>query len=172
MAQEEFKETIESAYAIKHNTSAPSLAVQELIDCSKKNYGCKGGDICLALNWVKGHGITYEKYYPLLDKDEDCKPIPPMADVVQISDFSCPSYVGKEDGILNILANHGPVAAAVDATTWNNYVGGIIRFHCSVPYYIVRNSWGTGFGMDGYLYIKIGDNLCGIAQEVSSVTIV
>lgn len=30
-----------------------------------------------------------------------------------------------------------------------------------VPYYIVRNSWGSDFGHDGYLYIKIGENVCG-----------
>ncbi len=24
----------------------------------------------------------------------------------------------------------GPVAAAVDATTWNNYLGGVIQWHC------------------------------------------
>ena len=29
------------------------------------------------------------------------------------------------------MANHGPVAVAVDAVSWHNYVKGIIRFHCS-----------------------------------------
>ena len=42
----------------------------------------------------------------------------------------------------------------------------ILVFHVDlfpgvVPYYIVRNSWGTEFGHDGYLYIRIGDNVCG-----------
>lgn len=182
-------ELIESAYSIKHNVTAPSLAVQELIDCSDKNYGCKGGDICLALDWVKVKGITTEQVYPLTDKDGVCQQVSPEAEVVKIIDFSCPSYVSNENAILDLLATRGPVSVAVDASTWNNYVGGIIRFHCEdninhavqivgydltgpVPYYIVRNSWGTGFGLDGYIYIKIGGNLCGIAQEVSSVTVV
>lgn len=30
-----------------------------------------------------------------------------------------------------------------------------------VPFYIVRNSWGTDFGNNGYLYIKYGENVCG-----------
>ena len=30
-----------------------------------------------------------------------------------------------------------------------------------VPYWIVRNSWGTEFGDQGYLYIEMGKNLCG-----------
>lgn len=28
------------------------------------------------------------------------------------------------------LATHGPLTTAVDATTWQDYLGGIIQFHC------------------------------------------
>jgi len=40
------------------------------------------------------------------------------------------SYEGNEDALLKVLANHGPVAVAVDATNWQFYVGGIIRWNC------------------------------------------
>ncbi len=30
----------------------------------------------------------------------------------------------------HILAFHGPVTAAVDAVTWQDYLGGIIQYHC------------------------------------------
>ena len=89
--------------------------------------------------------------------------------------------VGFEDKILKLLATHGPVAVSVNAINWQNYLGGIIQFHCDggvsninhavqivgydrnppVPHYIVRNSWGPEFGDNGYLYIAIGSNLCG-----------
>ena len=46
-------EAIESAFAIAHNVSAPILAVQQLIDCSKTNHGCEGGDLCVALDYVQ-----------------------------------------------------------------------------------------------------------------------
>jgi hypothetical protein len=29
-----------------------------------------------------------------------------------------------------VLAHHGPVAAAVDATNWQFYVGGVIQWNC------------------------------------------
>ena len=43
----------------------------------------------------------------------------------------CPffSFSQDEDYLLAALT-HGPVSAAVDAATWNNYLGGIIQFHC------------------------------------------
>ena len=39
-------------------------------------------------------------------------------------------FVGKEGRIIHLLLTKGPVAVAVDATMWRNYVGGVIQFHC------------------------------------------
>ena len=95
--------------------------------------------------------------------------------------FNIFSFVGAEDELLESIAIHGPVAAAVNALSWQNYLGGVIHFHCdgafsslnhavqivgydksaAIPFYIVRNSWGTVFGDNGYLYIAIGNNMCG-----------
>ena len=35
-----------------------------------------------------------------------------------------------ETQLLHTLATVGPVAVSVDATTWSNYQGGIIQYHC------------------------------------------
>ena len=40
------------------------------------------------------------------------------------------SLVDNEEQLKTILAFHGPVTAAVDAVTWQDYLGGIIQFHC------------------------------------------
>lgn len=93
--------------------------------------------------------------------------------------------------MLRKVAFHGPVAAAVNALNWQYYLGGIIQFHCSgapenlnhavqvvgydrtgpVPYYIVRNSWGPEFGDKGYLYIAVGNNICGLVSQVTSLDV-
>jgi cathepsin H len=51
--------------------------------------------------------------------------------------------------------NHAVVAVGLDETE-----GGI-------PFYIVRNSWGTNWGMEGYFWIKRGENLCGLSDCAS-----
>ncbi|CAG5125468.1 unnamed protein product [Candidula unifasciata] len=183
-------ETMESMFAIQYQTSfisVPQLSVQQLIDCDHGNNGCKGGDICEAAKWSNVNGVVNETLYPLTDRTETCKTVSPVPRVF-VKDYFCNSYRGEETEMLKLLAEHGPIAVAADATTWHNYIGGIIQFHCSeninhavqivgydltgdIPYYIIRNSWGSNFGDHGYIYIKYGDNLCGLAVEVSHLTV-
>lgn len=51
-------------------------------------------------------------------------------ELVMIMLVFCFSYVGAEEDLLTVLANHGPVAVAVDATNWQYYVGGVIQWNC------------------------------------------
>lgn len=51
--------------------------------------------------------------------------------------------------------NHAVVAVGLDET------------EDGVPFYIVRNSWGTSWGMEGYFWIKRGENLCGLSDCAS-----
>lgn len=40
------------------------------------------------------------------------------------------SFVQNEEEMVRRLAHHGPLTVAVDATSWQDYLGGIIQFHC------------------------------------------
>ena len=36
-----------------------------------------------------------------------------------------------------------------------------------VPFYIIRNSWGTSWGMEGYFWMVRGKNMCGVSDCAS-----
>jgi cathepsin O len=96
----------------------------------------------------------------------------------------------QEDKLLWYL-NAGPLTVALNALNWQFYVGGIIQFNCDarikflnhavqivgydlsaeIPHYIIRNSWGLQFGNSGYMKIAIGNNVCGIANQVSRIIV-
>ncbi|GAB1863442.1 Cathepsin O [Camponotus japonicus] len=183
---------VESMYAIKNGTLYP-FSVQEMIDCMPGSYGCEGGDICGLLSWllVSKTKIISENVYPLTWRSDACKLSKTSAKTmgVKITDFTCDSFVNAESDLLTLLVTHGPVAVAVNAMSWQNYLGGIIQYHCDgsfnslnhavqivgydmaarIPHYIIKNSWGSTFGNKGYIYIAIGNNLCGIANQVSAL---
>ncbi|XP_062510123.1 cathepsin O-like [Corticium candelabrum] len=182
-------ETVESAYSKKSGTNPQPLSPQQLISCEPKPAdGCKGGDISLAMSWlVKTKTVVVaENVYPFNGGSGDTKPC--ITDIPQVGlrllDFGKKNFQETEKSILEIICDYGPVSVAVDAISWQDYVGGIIQHHCPggsldhavqivgfdlsgpVPYYIVRNTWGKDWGLDGYVHIKYGDNMCGIAKEV------
>ncbi|XP_034250554.1 cathepsin O-like [Thrips palmi] len=184
--------TIESMAAMKTGT-VEVLSVQEIIDCAGYgNLGCNGGDTCSLLYWLKQNNIAIEpeKQYPLNWKTNACALKGPETGV-RIASYTCSSLVGREDIMVSMLANHGPIIVAVNALTWQHYLGGVIQFHCdgsldhinhavqivgydrtaAIPHYIVRNSWGTAFGDNGYLYLAMNSNMCGVGTEVASLDV-
>ena len=38
-----------------------------------------------------------------------------------------------------------------------------------LDYWIVRNSWGNGWGVDGYILVRRGVNTCGVESDVGYV---
>lgn len=188
-------ETAESMNALKNNGTLSLLSVQEVIDCAGNgNMGCSGGDFCALLDWIDVNKVVLqpESEYPPLLRDQACKrKITGSIGGVKIKSYTCDTLIPSESSILTDLANHGPVIAAVNALTWQYYLGGVIQYNCdggltninhavqivgydgtaAVPHYIIRNSWGTGFGDKGYVYLAIGSNVCGITTELSTLDV-
>lgn len=102
--------------------------------------------------------------------------------------------------IKSYLVKHGPVGAAIKSEVFNNYEKGNIidysPYECQrnknnnhaitivgyntyydqktkkdESYWIVRNSYGSAFGENGYFKIKIGDNICGIEDDIHYIEI-
>merc|ERR1712037_980569 len=86
-----------------------------------------------------------------------------------------------------------PVSICVNAGAWNDYTGGVMssaqcgsmaadmQDHCVMatgfnttaptPYWIVRNSWASTWGEEGYIYLEMAKNTCGLADDVTIPTV-
>lgn len=178
---------IESVYAIQGN-ALEELSVQQVIDCSYKNQGCNGGSTVGALSWLNQtqEKIVKTSEYPFKALTGVCHFFPKSTFGVSIKGYEAYDFSGQEEEMMEKLVQWGPLVVTVDAVSWQDYLGGVIQHHCSsqeanhavlvtgfdrtgdVPYWIVRNSWGTSWGNEGYVYIEIGGNICGIADTVSA----
>ena len=90
------------------------------------------------------------------------------------------------------VASTGPPSVCVDASGFDDYTGGVMTSkscssaeakldHCvqivgynqdaETPYWIVRNQWDSDWGEAGYVYLKFGENTCGVADEATLPTI-
>ena len=114
--------------------------------------------------------------------------------------------------VMNV-ASYGPATVCLEASTWQDYTGGIITAdsgctaafldmnHCvqvvgyaytdvydesdeegsgsgsndnedsshREGYWIVRNQWSSYWGMNGYAYVAMGYNTCGILNDMTQV---
>lgn len=167
-----------------------SLSEQNLVDCSQAegNQGCNGGLMDNGFTYIKKNGgIDTEDSYPYTAKDGKCKFNKDNvgATVTGFTDVKSES----EDALVDALATIGPISVAIDASHmgFQLYKSGVYdQFLCSSTrldhgvtavgygaldgkdYYIVKNSWGTVWGMEGYILMSRNKrNQCGIATQAS-----
>lgn len=167
-----------------------SLSEQNLVDCSRAqgNMGCDGGLMDQAFDYVKANGgIDTEDAYSYQAVDQSCK-----YDASKIG-ATCTGYTdipsGDENALTDAIASIGPICVGIDASqdSFQFYKSGVyFDENCSSQfldhgvtavgygtdsgkdYYIVKNSWSTDWGNQGYIWMaRNKDNACGIATLAS-----
>ncbi|CAF0712111.1 unnamed protein product [Brachionus calyciflorus] len=181
------------AHHAKKTGSIVSLSEQQLVDCSTPfgNNGCRGGYMNNAFRYIiQNNGINSDKIYPYSGNGGRCRFRSNDRSKIQMTSFvKIPR--GDEAAMEQALSTVGPISIAIDASlqTFQFYSSGIYsdaacknKFedlnHAVLlvgygsegndQYWILRNSWGTQWGNQGYMKIAKGkDNMCGIATESS-----
>ncbi|RYY33383.1 hypothetical protein EON62_04280, partial [archaeon] len=186
---------ISGAYFLKYGAMYV-FSKQELIDCSWPfgNNGCGGGEDFSGYQWIMQNGglSTRANYGPYLMQNGRCaarnagvKPTVVLTGYVNITS-------GSESAMMSALFTQGPVSISVDASlpTFDFYSDGIYDDpNCAngldaldhtisavgygvdpisgQTFWIVKNSWSTHWGREGFIYIARQGNVCGVTTAAT-----
>jgi cathepsin F len=172
-----------------------SLSEQQLVDCDKTDDGCEGG---LPSNAYKATiqmgGLEPESDYPYKAEDEKCTLNKKDIEVYINSSVKISSDEGK---MATWLASNGPISIGINAAMMQFYFGGVAhpwKIFCNPksldhgvlivgygtkpgiiwgknPYWIIKNSWGPDWGVQGYYLAYRGDGVCGLNTMCTSAVV-
>ncbi|KAL3999029.1 Papain cysteine protease family protein [Acanthocheilonema viteae] len=159
---------LEMYIALKNKQPAVRLSVQDIMDCSNmEKCSGRGGNAAKVFEWIAEHGVTTDQNYPYKGRDS----------------ISCPRSMGErikaeliggvylprdnEKIIRKVLVQYGPVVLTLHAkNNFVNYESAVgYGVENGMKYFIIRNSWGTTWGTNGYARIRAGVFMCGIGRE-------
>ena len=185
--------SIEGINAIKYN-KLYNASEQQLIDCSTRegNKGCQGGLMDNAFKYViQNKGLCSENDYSYKQEESFCKSFR-CNNIVNIDDYS--DIKPNDENILMKAVSQQPVSVAIQAnlSSFKFYKSGIYQDdECGdqldhgvlivgygkddltdLDYWIVKNSWTSNWGENGYIrilrnYKKSVSGMCGIALQPS-----
>jgi len=169
-----------------------SLSEKQLMDCSRPegDDSCEGGWMNWAFKYViQNGGICSEADYPYKMMDETCNTTcASVSTINQYADVYFNHLKPNDDQWLMAAVNLGPVSVAIEADQmiFQGYTGGVISDPTcggvnitmldhgvlavgydtdnttGLDYWLVKNSWGPKWGLNGFVKLARGLNQCGI----------
>ena len=185
---------MEGAWAIKTGQLL-NLSEQQLIDCSKSygDFGCNGGLMDHAFDYAIDYGMCLDEDVPYTASTEDCTSSVSTCDKVATFEY-CMDVPSKNEAMLKEAVYMTPTSVSIEADTrtFQFYSSGVLdSTNCGTTldhgvlavgygeqngqeYWIVKNSWGSDWGEDGYVRIARSDStdtdgICGIALDASFI---
>lgn len=165
------------------NGHLANVSAQNFVDCVRLDAGCGGGWMDDALAYAEAHGVETESDYPYHAITQTCQADPARATIRPTAYVN----VAKTNHALKVaLITFGPLSIALDASgefmEYSNTSAKVFTDDTCDPempdhalllagyndaegYWIVKNSWNTGWGREGYIYMNnTVSNMCGIAS--------
>lgn len=161
-----------------------SLAEQQIVDCDFTSNGCNGGWQSHAFRYAESHPVELESAYPYTARDGTCVASASKGKVDATGYTNV--KVNSVDQLKAAIAQ-APTSVTIEADTmvFQMYTGGVLdSTYCGTnldhavtavgygtesgkEYYLVRNSWGSSWGEEGYIKIAAvdGQGICGIQED-------
>eukprot|EP00343_Euplotes_focardii_P008345 CAMPEP_0205818888 /NCGR_PEP_ID=MMETSP0206-20130828/986_1 /ASSEMBLY_ACC=CAM_ASM_000279 /TAXON_ID=36767 /ORGANISM="Euplotes focardii, Strain TN1" /LENGTH=306 /DNA_ID=CAMNT_0053111745 /DNA_START=55 /DNA_END=975 /DNA_ORIENTATION=- len=168
----------EGRYALSQGESTVSrrFSPQQLIDCDSQNSGCGGGFEAWAFDFFTSNDICDVADYPYKGRDGSCKG--DCSTGIRVN--TCSKITENDNKAAVIELANGPMDVAIDATDVMGYRGGImtscknrgldhavtlVGYSASDNTVTIRNSWGAGWGEEGYFRVSFDGHQCGWDED-------
>ena len=194
---------LEGAYFTTYG-SLPSFSEQQLVDCDTrknggKDMGCNGGLMDNAFAWIeKNGGLCTEADYPYTSGTTktagSCETACTVVDNSKITAFTDVKSSSDADMMAALAQQPVSIAIQADQKEFQLYKSGVFTGTCGTQldhgvlavgygtldgedYYLVKNSWGTVWGDNGYIRMGRGDSYnkgkgqCGMLLQASYPTV-
>jgi C1A family cysteine protease len=179
---------LEGAHQIATGTLL-SFSEQQIVDCANLShgylsFGCNGGNQSVAFKYLEKHMAELESVYKYTAKNGTCKYDSSSATAVEVSTYKNVTANNVEQMKAAVAQQPVPVSIEADKMVFQQYKSGVFDSascgtkldHATLvvgygtdsatntDYWIMKNSWGTVWGEEGYMQLAIQDGagVCGI----------
>lgn len=162
---------------LKKDGVTVDLSEQYLVSCNPYNWGCNGG--LWANDMFVNPGAMMESCFPYVASDVPCVSCPYPYKAQGWAFVEAQNVVPSTEAIKQAIYTYGGVSAAVYVSSafqwydsgvfndckkrarWTNHAIQLVGWDDAKGAWLLKNSWGTNWGENGFMWIAYGCDLVG-----------